>query len=191
MKLPIEILRICRGISYFLRYLVIELPRGLNISPRSKSVGITLQGNHGYALTSRAALKNMLTGIDLQNQSFLDIGSGKGGVVIYSRQLGCLNSAGIEFEKPLHEMAVKNIEILKLNAHCTSYNLDARDFKSYADFDIFFMFNPFDDDIYEAVIKEIKLQLLESDLSRARYLICYGGANIDAGAFKGSVQHLV
>jgi len=94
--------------------------------------------------------------------------------------LGCLNSAGIEFEKPLHDIAVKNIERLKLNMHCTSYNLDARNFKSYADFDILFMFNPFDDDIYEAVIKEIKFQFLESDLRKARYLICYGGANIDA-----------
>lgn len=64
--------------------------------------------------------------------------------------------------------------------HCTSYNLDARNFKSYADFDILFMFNPFDDDIYEAVIKEIKLQFLASDLKRVKYLICYGGANIDA-----------
>lgn len=77
-------------------------------------------------------------------------------------------------------MAVKNIEILKLNECCISYNLDARDFKSYADFDILFMFNPFDDDIYEAVIREIKLQFLDSDLKKVRYLICYGGANIDA-----------
>lgn len=50
------------------------------------------------------------------------------------------------------------------------------------------MFNPFDDDIYEAVIKEIKLQLLESDLSRARYLICYGGANINAVKNSGIFQ---
>lgn len=71
--------RIYRAISYFLGYLIFELPRGLDISPRSKSTGITLQGNHGYALTSRAALKNMLIGIELQNQSFLDIGIGKGG----------------------------------------------------------------------------------------------------------------
>jgi hypothetical protein len=116
MKLPIAILRIYRGISYLLNYLFLELPRGLNISPRSKSKGITLQGNHGYALTSLAALKNMLNGINLQNQSFLDVGSGKGGVIIYSRELGCANSAGIEYEKNLHDIAVRNIEKLKLNS---------------------------------------------------------------------------
>lgn len=180
MRLPIQVLRIYRVISYSFRYLFCELPRGLNISPRSKSTGITLLGNHGYALTSRAALKNILNGIGLQDRSFLDIGSGKGGAIIYSRELGCKNSAGIEYEKSLHDTAVKNIEKLKLSRHCISYNLDARNFKSYADFDILFMFNPFDDDIYEAVIKEIKLQLLGSDLKKARYLICYGDANIDA-----------
>ncbi len=122
----------------------------------------------------------MLNGIKLENQSFLDIGSGKGGVIIYAHELGCLNSSGIEYEKTLHDIAVKNIQKLKLNTYCTSYNLDARSFKSYADFDILFMFNPFDDDIYESVIKEIKLQTLESELIKTRYLICYGGANIDA-----------
>jgi 16S rRNA G966 N2-methylase RsmD len=180
MRPPIAILRIYRGISYFLNYLFLELPRGLNISPRSKTTGITLQGNHGYALTSRAALKNMLNGIHLQNQSFLDVGSGKGGVIIYSHELGCVNSAGIEYEKSLHDIAVKNIEKLKLSSYCTSYNIDARNFKSYADFDILFMFNPFDDDIYESVIKEIRLQILEAKPTNTKYLICYGNANIDA-----------
>ena len=146
-----------------------------------------MQGNHGYALTSRAALKNILTGIKLQNQSFLDIGSGKGGVIIYSHELGCVNSAGIEYEKTLHDIAVKNIEKLKLNPYCASYNIDARNFKKYADFDILFMFNPFDDDIYESVIKEIKLQIIESKSAKTKYLICYGNANIysvnNAGIF--------
>lgn len=180
MRPSIKILRIYRGMSYLLNYLIFELPRGLNISPRSKSKGITLHGNHGYALTSCAALKNMLNGIDFKNQNFLDIGSGKGGVIIYSRQLGCINSAGIEYEKTLHDIAVKNIGKLKLSSTCISYNLDARNFKGYANFDILFMFNPFDDDIYEEVIKEIKLQILQSVISKPRYLICYGGGNIDA-----------
>lgn len=180
MKLPIQFLRIYRGVSYLISYLIFELPRGLDISPRSKSNGITLQGNHGYALTSRAALKNMLSGINLQNKKLLDIGSGKGGVIIYSRQLGCINSAGIEYEKNLHEIAVRNINILKMSSNCTSYNLDARNFKSYADFDIFFMFNPFDDDIYEEVVRAISLQMTKSNMYQPRYLICYGGANIEA-----------
>lgn len=180
MNAKVKFLRLLRGLSYLLNYLFFELPRGLNISPRSKSRGITLQGNHGYVLTSRAALKNMLYGIDLNNSSFLDIGSGKGGVIIYSHQLGCPISAGIEYEKSLHEIAVRNISRLRLSATCTSINLDARSFINHPDFDIYFMFNPFDDDIYEEVISAIKLQLLRSDTYKPKHLICYGGANIDA-----------
>ncbi len=73
-----QALRIYRGFSYLFNYLIFELPRGLDISLRNKG-GVTLPGNHGYALTSKAALKNMLKDFDLNNKNFLDIGSGKGG----------------------------------------------------------------------------------------------------------------
>jgi hypothetical protein len=97
VKNRVKLLRIYRGVIYFLNYLIIELPRGLDISPRDKSKRITLQGNHGYALTSFSALKNMLSGIGVRGLSLLDIGSGKGGVIIYSHRLGCSRSAGIEY----------------------------------------------------------------------------------------------
>jgi 16S rRNA G966 N2-methylase RsmD len=139
-----------------------------------------LRGSHGYALTSHSALQNMLTGITLHNKSFLDIGSGKGGVTIYAQQLGCAISAGIEYEKHLHDIALRNIARLNLESSCTSYNLDARSFENYADFDIFFMFNPFDDHIYEEVINAIRLQIVQSNFLRQRHLVCYGGGNIEA-----------
>jgi 16S rRNA G966 N2-methylase RsmD len=180
MKNRVKLLRIYRGVIYTIEYLIFELPRGLNISPRSKSNRITLQGNHGYALTSFSALKNMLGDIDIRGLSLLDIGSGKGGVIIYSNQLGCLRSAGIEYEPFLHEIAVRNISKLKLNSSCVSYNVDARDFKNYAEYDILFMFNPFVDDIYEQVVKQISFQISSSETVKTRYLVCYGGANIEA-----------
>lgn len=122
----------------------------------------------------------MLSGIDVKTCRFLDIGSGKGGAIIYSHQLGCAYSEGIEYEKFLHGIAVKNIKRLKLTSNCTSHNMDARSFKRYAEFNIFFMFNPFDDKIYEKVVNAIKSQILKSNTLRPRYLICYGGANIDS-----------
>lgn len=178
MSLRIGILRIRRGIKYLLSYLFLELPRGIDFSLRGKTKGITLQGSHGYALTSKKALSNMLADLPLSHMSFLDIGSGKGGVIVYASQLGCALSAGIEFEKELHETAVRNINILNMEDRCSSYNMDARYFVSYGDFDIYFMFNPFDDDIYEDVIAAIVRQ--NKDARRTKYLICYGGANIEA-----------
>ncbi len=180
MNNKVYILRFYRGFKFILTYLFFELPRGLDLSLRNKSRGITLPGSHGYALTQYAALKNIMSGICLEDKLFLDIGSGKGGVIIYSNQLGSTFSAGIEYEKFLHDIAVKNISQLKLNDVCKSFNMDAREFKNYADYDILFLFNPFDDLIYEEVIREISLQFSQSDISNERYLICYGGANIQA-----------
>lgn len=180
MNLSVTILRIYRGLTYYLSYLILELPRGLDISLRSKANGITLQGNHGYALTSKSALKNMLRDIPLKDKSLLDIGSGKGGAVIYAHQLGCKRAAGIEYEKFLHDIAVKNFSILKLNPYCESFNMDARVFLNYACYDILFMFNPFDDDIYDDVVRQLASQILRFDRTKDKYLICYGGANIDA-----------
>ena len=180
MKLPPNVLRLYRGVSYLLEYLFFELPRGLDLSLRRKSMGITLPGSHGYALTSRAALKNILHGMDLRNRSLLDIGSGKGGVIIFAQQLGCIKTAGIEYEQSLHDIAVRNINKLKLSQACVSYNMDARMFLDYEAYDIFFMFNPFDDEIYAQVIERIKSQIQGCSSLKTRWLICYGGANIEA-----------
>jgi 16S rRNA G966 N2-methylase RsmD len=180
MTLKIYLLRTVRGLSYLFSYIFLEYPRGLDFSLRNKSSGISLLGNHGYALTSKKALKNMFTDIPLSGKSFIDIGSGKGGAVCYAYQLGCQRSAGIEYEEHLHNIAQKNIETLDLKPHCASYNIDARAFNSYENFDIYFMFNPFDDDIYEDVIDKIVSQNKSAANNKAKYLICYGGANIKA-----------
>ena len=184
-------LRLKRGLEYLISYIFFEYPRGLNFSLRSKSFGISLPGSHGYALTSKRALNNMLTYIPYSGKSLIDIGSGKGGVICWSQQLGCQRSAGIEYEKPLHDIAERNIEILGLASHCKSYNMDARVFPYYQNFDIYFMFNPFDDDLYADVVDEIVLQNIKSNSKQIRYLICYGKANIKAVDDSGYFELIV
>jgi 16S rRNA G966 N2-methylase RsmD len=187
MTLIRQVLRIYRGFSYLFNYLIFELPKGLDISLRNKN-GVTLSSNHGYALTSKSALKNMLKDIDLTDKNFLDIGSGKGGAVIYAKQLGCKMSVGVEYEESLHKIAINNFKILNMSSFCNSINMDARKFTRYADFEILFMFNPFDDDIYADVVGQIASQMEISKKRKDRYLICYGGANIESvvncGVFK-------
>jgi 16S rRNA G966 N2-methylase RsmD len=183
-----EITRVIRGSEYLFSYIFLEYPKGLNFSLRNKSYGISLSGSHGYALTSKKALKNILLNIPFHDKSFLDIGSGKGGPIVYARQLGCKLSAGIEYEHNLHLIAEKNIKILGMDANCTSYNVDARKFYSYADFDIYFMFNPFDDHIYEQTINQIVNQIVTQ--KSLKFLICYGGANIKSVVNSGYFELL-
>ncbi len=157
------------------------MPKGLDFSLRCKSIGITHTGNHGYALTSKKALKNILLNIPYSGKTFLDIGSGKGGVICFAYELGCIKSEGLECENFLHNIAKKNIQILNYKSSVISTNIDARLFNRYSEYDIYFMFNPFDDNIYAQVIDAIVKQVLNAPCkTREKYLICYGHANLDA-----------
>lgn len=170
-----------RGAEYLLRFAFFELPRGLDFSVRNKSSGITLPGNHGYALTSKRALKNMLKHISYANKSLIDIGSGKGGVICYAHELGVRTCVGVEYEEHLHRIAEKNITRLGYFPSVSSVNIDAREYKNYADFDIYFLFNPFDYDIYAKVLNCIVDQNSSNTTGGSpKFLICYGDANLEA-----------
>ena len=128
---------------------------------------------------------------NFKKKSFLDIGSGKGGVITYAYELGCNSCEGIEYEYKLNQIAEKNIDILKYNDHVKSNNIDARLFERYADFNIYFLFNPFHKDVYNDVIYKI-IEANKSSNKSDKYLITYGGENGDAitssGAFKLFIQ---
>ena len=66
--------RILRGINYFFNYFFVEAPRGLDFSMRDLA-GIENKSYNGYAMTSKKALKNLLSFIENKEElSFLDIG---------------------------------------------------------------------------------------------------------------------
>lgn len=171
--------RLTRAVEYFFSYIFIELPKGIDFSLRMKSNKSFFAGNHGYALTSKKALQNILIGIPLEGKSFLDIGSGKGGCIYYAYQLGCVRSEGVECEKVLHDIAQKNIKQLKISSFVISNHVDALLFKRYSQFDIYFIFNPFDYEIYEKVVDAIVAQNVQSLNNRVKYLICYGDGSVE------------
>lgn len=181
-----------RGAEYLLRYLFVEYPRGLDFSIRNKAAGITLPGNHGYALTSKAALKNMIRHIPYAGKSLIDIGSGKGGVICYAYELGLSTCTGVEYEEHLHKIAQKNIARLGYAPAVSAVRADAREYAAYADFDIYFLFNPFDYDIYADVIDRLVAQNRSASQTRGpKYLVCYGDANIEAVHATGAFSLLV
>ena len=169
--------RYLRGLKIIFRYLLFEWPLGLNFSLRDLS-HISKSGRHGYAMTSDAALDNISKIIPFEGKKFIDIGSGKGAVVYNAYKLGCVKSMGVESETGLHKIALKNFSLLKLNKTLKSINIPAESFHRYNEFDIFFLFNPFNHVIYEKVMDALFSQLKYKDSKR--YIICYGDANLDA-----------
>ena len=125
-----------RAIEYQINYWLFEKPYGVNFSTRDLSQ-IQNSQQHGYAMTSDKAIRNIAQIVDFSNRLFLDIGSGKGRVVSQAVKLGARRAEGIEFSEKLHNIAKKNFEILKLSDDCKSNYVDATKFDRYGDFDIF------------------------------------------------------
>lgn len=177
MMIHQQLLRIQRALTFVFEYLFKERPKGLDFSLRRKSVGLTVAGNNGYARTSTAALKHVLKGIPVSGKNFLDIGSGKGAVVADACELGCERSVGIECETALHRIAQKNFRILAIADKCESRLIDAREFGDFANFEIFFLFNPFSAEIYRDVLNRLIKQWLGGKRQQI-YIICYGGSDV-------------
>lgn len=56
------------------------------------------------------------------------------------------------------------------------YNEDATVFDRYGDYNILYMFNPFDSDIYIKVVERLTEQTKEQLNGRPVYMICYGAS---------------
>jgi 16S rRNA G966 N2-methylase RsmD len=178
-KLITKVLRrikwLYRGVTFFLSWLILEKPRGLDFSLRSKFS--LVDGYNGYAMTSSSALANIDKFAPIKGRKFLDIGSGKGAVVVNAIKLGAKFASGIEFNKKLHIVAERNFKVLKHQGKANSINIDALEFLNYSDYDYYFLFNPFESEIYSEVISRILGQTVGSKGERT--LVCYGNSNLE------------
>jgi 16S rRNA G966 N2-methylase RsmD len=160
--------RLIRAVSYTINAIFFEWPRGIDFSMRDKYSSRDVSLN-GYARTSKKALINLFRKI---------IGSGKGAVVFDAFCLGANLSHGIEFNEKLHNIAVSNFKRLNCSSICKSINVDARNFYNYKDYDVFFLFNPFNDEVYFNVMSRIKVQIFNDP--KIRYIVAYGKSNNSA-----------
>jgi 16S rRNA G966 N2-methylase RsmD len=169
-----------RAIQYTLISILYEFPRGIDFSMRDKNsnIGLNNRDLNGYAMTSKNALKNLLIHVDIKNKNFIDIGSGKGAVVYNAMKQGAKFCVGIEYNYKLHKIAVSNFKRLFVQDKCHSINIDACIYKNYFEFDIYYLFNPFSDQIYKEVMNSINSQIKHD--KKTRWIIAYGKSNKSA-----------
>jgi len=105
------------------------------------------------------ALRKMMP----ENSVLVDLGCGKGRVLLLASRWGFLEVRGVEFAQELCDIARKNIAIYKdrtgvrttfkiIHADVTRYVIDDEE-------NVFFAFNPFDETIFSQVIDNIVLSL--------------------------------
>jgi precorrin-6B methylase 2 len=95
--------------------------------------------------------------LDPHNFSFVDLGSGKGRVVIMATGYGFRRVVGIEADKVLHEIAETNLTRagLKPNANVSAVHGDARTAPLPPGHLFVFMYSPFRGPTFEAVAKRL------------------------------------
>ena len=146
-----------RYLRFLYQYLFLERPRGLDFTMRDaalykKSYGLY----HGYSKTEEEHLHLIFENLSYETERrLLDIGCGKGVVLKEAVNYPFAKVAGIELETELLHTAKKNIRILGLEDKIDCIHADAVSFNEYKDYNVFFLFNPFSEQVLSKVVKRI------------------------------------
>lgn len=85
--------------------------------------------------------------------SVLDIGCGKGLLLLFFSSLSFDRVSGIEYDEKLYRLAITNLRHISKTVKV--YLTDALDFTMYKDYDTFYLYNPFDERILEKCIRQL------------------------------------
>ncbi|RJQ56235.1 MAG: class I SAM-dependent methyltransferase [Nitrospiraceae bacterium] len=131
---------------------------------------------HRYASTPAIAFKKLLDAIEFPDDSvFVDIGCGKGKMLLLAPHFGFKRVVGVDFSEKLCECARKNISIYQQktgrNAHIDVIHSDVVHYEIKDDENVFYLFNPFDEVILKKVLDNICSSVEKNP--RPVYLIYY------------------
>ncbi len=109
---------------------------------------------------SKDKLNKLFLLLDLMpNSKVVDIGCGKGRVLLVAAEYGFVEVKGIEFSPLLCSIAEKNIDKYKQKTQSKTpfqvINADAANYQFEDDEDVFFLYNPFDEVILQKVLENI------------------------------------
>ena len=105
-------------------------------------------------------------------KSILDIGSGKGRVMVVAAHYGFINITGVDFARELCAAAERNINKIKAQFRDTTFTIYCKDILNYTidkSDKVFFLYNPFNNEIMEKLLEKIDRSVKEH--SRTIYFI--------------------
>jgi len=119
--------------------------------------------NSSYSKAPNHVLKRIFNDISYNpKRSFIDIGCGKGYVVRKAYKYPFDKVGGMEYTESLYRICCQNLKTEGLDSSYIT-NCDARDFKDYGKFNIYFMNNPFDEIILSDVAQKMYTAHLEDE----------------------------
>lgn len=96
-----------------------------------------------------------------RNHRIIDIGCGKGFMLYNFTRQNFDRVSGIEYDRNLTEIAGRNLKKVCKKGKTVVYHGDAAAFDRYGDYDVFYLYNPFDAEILKRVVERIMETLEE------------------------------
>src|SRR5579859_1395497 len=94
-------------------------------------------------------------GMEIADTTFIDIGCGKGRVLIVAAMYPFKSIVGIEYSPELARICRRNLEKLKIENRCEVVVADAADYQFPKGNLLVFLYNPFDAIVYGQVLKNL------------------------------------
>ena len=143
---------------------------GISTVGDANLANLTLVGNnadHGvfYHPTHPKFLRELFNSlkIDFPSYTFVDLGSGKGRVLLVASEYHFAEIIGVEFAAELHEIASQNIQNYRSKTqqckNVKSLNLDAAEFEMPQTPLVLFLFNPFRPAVLIPVLQRLQRSL--------------------------------
>ena len=119
-----------------------------------------------YEPTPRAPFRRIITslGLDYARNTFIDMGSGKGAVVLYAAEFSFKEIIGVEFSPALHSIAEHNLVAYGGRKACGNIKLLCMNAAAFAIPEgpsVLFFFNPFKGRTLETVSRNIERSIEE------------------------------
>lgn len=133
-----------------LDFLSVIDPKDLGLDPRIVSKG---------SPSANIYLANILRDCQITNaDSILDIGCAKGAALYLMSQYEFAKADGIEISSKLSSIAKSNFLKLGIN-NVNIYNIDARNFQDYANYNFLYLYNPCPENIIKEIFQSIQKQV--------------------------------
>lgn len=137
------------------------------------ALGISNDDAAGYEATTRSAFVRILKSVQLpyQDFTFVDMGSGKGAVLLYASEFPFKRVVGVEFASALHDIAERNIASYRSKTvkckNVTSVCMDATAYPIPTERTVFYFGNPFKG----AVLRTVQTNIEKSVQQHPRDII--------------------
>ncbi|HEX2140576.1 MAG TPA: class I SAM-dependent methyltransferase [Woeseiaceae bacterium] len=118
-----------------------------------------------YEPTPALLFKSVIAAVpeDLSRFVFIDLGSGKGRVLLMAAELPFSRIEGVELSPKMHQIAAANVASNKNGGtHIISHNLDATEYEFPPEPFVMYLFNPFQEAVVARVLRNLERSFRQS-----------------------------